>query len=95
MLMTSMRFWNSAPVRSAPAGSASFPAAGAQSSRRLKLARQHRQHRIMAQFVVLVEILIAMRNPEHPLAHQCRDLVLDQFQAPHVVKATMPTDPSF
>jgi hypothetical protein len=54
---------------------------------RLKLAGQHRHQRIMAQFVVVVEILIAKRNPEHPLADQRRDLVLDQFRAPHVVKA--------
>ena len=42
---------------------------------------------IWAQFVVVVEILIAKRNPEHPLADQRRDLVLDQLRAPHVVKA--------
>ena len=55
---------------------------GAILAARLKLACQHRQHRIMAQFVVVVEILIAKRNPEHPLADQRRDLVLDQFRAP-------------
>ena len=54
---------------------------------RLKLARQHRHHRIMAQFVVVVQILIAERDPEHPLADQGRDLVLDQFRTPLVVKA--------
>jgi hypothetical protein len=35
----------------------------------------------------VVEILIAKRNPEHPLADQRHHLVLDQFRAPHVVKA--------
>jgi hypothetical protein len=41
----------------------------------------------VAQLVVVVEILIAKRNPKHPLADQRHYLVLDQFQAPHVVKA--------
>ena len=54
---------------------------------RRKLAGQHRHHRIMAQLVVIVEVLIAERDPEHPLADQRRDLVLDQFRAPLVVKA--------
>ena len=54
---------------------------------RRELAREHRQHRIMAQLVVVVEILIAKRNPEHPLADQRHYLVLDQLRAPHVVKA--------
>ncbi len=54
---------------------------------RSELAREHRQHRIVAQLVVVVEILIAKRNPEHPLADQRHHLVLDQFRAPHVVKA--------
>jgi hypothetical protein len=54
---------------------------------RRELAREHRQHRIMAQVVVVVEVLIAKRDPEHPLADQRHDLVLDQLRAPHVVKA--------
>src|SRR5438132_9465790 len=54
---------------------------------RFELARQHRHHRIVTQFVVIVQILIAKRDPEHPLADQGRDLVLDQFRTPHVVKA--------
>jgi len=54
---------------------------------RLKLAGQHRHQRIMAQFVVVVQILIAQRDPKHPLADQSRDPVLDQVGAPHVVKA--------
>ena len=68
--------------------SVDLPATGAQSSRRaVELARQHRHHRIVAQLVVVVEILVAERNPEYPLAHQRRDLMLDQFWAPLVVKA--------
>jgi hypothetical protein len=34
---------------------------------RSELAREHRLHRIVAQLVVVVEILIAKRNPKHPL----------------------------
>ena len=54
---------------------------------RLELARQHRHHRIMAQFVVVIEILVAERDPEHPLPDQGRDLVLDPFRTPLVVEA--------
>ena len=32
---------------------------------RSELAREHRQHRIVAQLVVVIEILIAKRNPKH------------------------------
>ena len=46
---------------------------------RLKLAGQHRHHRIVAQFVVIVEVLIAKRNPEYPLADQRHHLMLDQI----------------
>ena len=59
---------------------------------RLELARQHRHHRIVAQFVVVVEILVTERDPEHPLANQRRDVVLDQVRTPLVVKA--PRKPS-
>ena len=54
---------------------------------RLKLAGQHRHQRIVAQLVVVVQILVAERDPEHPLADQRRHLVLDQVGAPLVVKA--------
>ena len=47
---------------------------------RLELARQHRHHRIVAQFVVVIEILVAERDPEHPLANQRRDVVLDHVR---------------
>ena len=36
----------------------------------LKLACQHRHHRIMTQLVVVIEILVAERDPKHPLADQ-------------------------
>jgi hypothetical protein len=39
------------------------------------------------QIIVVVEILIAERDPEYALPdHRC-DLVFDQLRAPHVVKA--------
>jgi hypothetical protein len=41
----------------------------------------------LAQLIVVVEILIAKCDGEHPLADQRRDLVLDQFPSPLVVKA--------
>ena len=54
---------------------------------RRKLAGQHRHHGIVAQLVMVIEILVTLRNGENPLAHQCRDLMLDQFLPPLVVKA--------
>ena len=49
----------------------------------------------MAQLVVVVEILVAERDPEHPLADQGCDLVLDQLRPSLVVKARRkPTDHS-
>ena len=53
----------------------------------LKLAGQHRHHRIMAQLVVVVEILIAQRNPQHPLANQRLHPVLDQLLTAAIAKA--------
>jgi hypothetical protein len=53
---------------------------------RLELARQHRHHRIVAQFVVVIEILIAKRDAEYPLAHQGPDRVLNRSRTPRVVK---------
>jgi hypothetical protein len=37
--------------------------------------------------IVVVEILVAERDPEHPLTHQSRHTVLDQLGTPRVVKA--------
>ena len=56
---------------------------------RLKLAGQHRHHRIVAQFVVVVEVLIAERDPEHPLAEQGHHFMLEQVLAPLIVQATL------
>jgi hypothetical protein len=52
-----------------------------------ELTRQHCHQRIVTQFVVVVQILIAKRDPEHPLTDQCHHLVLNKFRTPHVVKA--------
>jgi len=54
---------------------------------RLELARQHGHHRIVAQFIVVVEILIAESDAEYPLADQRRHLVLNRVPAALVVKA--------
>ena len=43
-----------------------------------KLAAQHRHDRVVPQLVVVDQILIAQRNPEHPLTHQARHFVYDQ-----------------
>ena len=51
-------------------------------------------HRIVAQLVVVVEILIAERNPEHPLADQRHHLMFDQLRAPRRRESTRPSDPS-
>ncbi len=49
-----------------------LPASGAQSVRpAVELAGQHRHHRIMAQFVVVVEVFVAQRNADNALRHQC------------------------
>ena len=40
----------------------------------------------MAQFVVVVEILITERDREHPLADQRCNIVFNQVRAPFVVK---------
>jgi hypothetical protein len=44
---------------------------------RFELTRQHRHQRIVTQVVVVVEILIAKRDLEHPLTDQRHDHVLD------------------
>ena len=51
-----------------------------------KLSRQHRHQRVVPQFIVIVEVLIAQRNPEHPLADQSAHRVLHQILAAVVAK---------
>ena len=46
---------------------------------RLELAQQHRQQRVMPQMVVIVEVLVAQRQTEHPLTNQRADFVFDQL----------------
>jgi len=43
----------------------------------VRLTHQHRQQRIEAQPVVVIEILVAERQPEHPLSNQLPHTVLD------------------
>ena len=45
---------------------------------RRQLARQHCEGRILAQLVVIVEVLVAQRQAEDPLPNQRLDLVLDK-----------------
>ncbi len=45
----------------------------------LQLATQHRHHRVMAQLIVVDQILVAQRDPEYPLTDQARHRVLDQI----------------
>ena len=47
---------------------------------RRELAGQHRHHRVMAQLVMVVEVLVAERDAEHALADQRRHRVLDQLR---------------
>src|SRR5215471_17964148 len=54
---------------------------------RFELARQYRHHRVMAQVVVVVQVLIAKRNPKHPLPNQSHNLVFDQILLSDIVKA--------
>ena len=44
-----------------------------------KLAAQYRHDRVMAQLVVVDQVLVAQRDPEHPLTHQSRHRVFDQL----------------
>jgi hypothetical protein len=55
---------------------------------RCKLAGKQRHDRIAAQRVVVVQILIAHGQSEHPLAHQRGNLVLNQFLHPAVLETT-------
>jgi hypothetical protein len=61
---------------------------GAIRTRRLELAAQHRHDRVVAQLVVVDQVLVAQRNPEYPLAHQTRHLVYDQVGRTVIGEAT-------
>ncbi len=45
---------------------------------RRELAGEHRHRRIVAKIIVVVQVLVAERDAEHPLADQRADIVLDQ-----------------
>jgi len=47
------------------------------------LARHHREQRIVTQQVMVVEVLLARRQAEHPLSDQRPHLMLDQLRADH------------
>jgi hypothetical protein len=49
-----------------------------------QLAAQHRHHRIMAQLVVVDQILVAQRDPENTLSDQARHRVFDQISHPAI-----------
>jgi hypothetical protein len=55
---------------------------------RLQLTGQYGHHRVVAQRVVVVQILIAHSQGEHPLAHQGGDLVLNPLRLAGVPEAT-------
>ena len=54
---------------------------------RRKLAGQHRQHRIVPQIIVVVQVLVAQRDTDNPLQHHRADLVLHQFRRARIGEA--------
>jgi hypothetical protein len=61
-----------------------LPALG---TRQIELAGGQRQQCIVAQPIVIVEILVAQRLPQHALPQQLLDRVLDPLRAPVVGEA--------
>ncbi len=51
------------------------------------LPAKHRQHRIVPQFVVIVQVLITQRDAGDPLRHQRGNLVFNQLHCPRVAEA--------
>ena len=58
---------------------------------RLELAGEHRHHRIMAQLVVVDQVLVTQRQGEHTLANQRRDAVLRQRRIATVLETSRKT----
>jgi hypothetical protein len=56
-----------------------------------QLAGQNRHHRIVAQLIVIIEVLVADRNREYPLANQGGHFMLDPVRSPFIVKARRKT----
>jgi hypothetical protein len=54
---------------------------------RRQLAGEDRHHRIVAQLVVVVDVLVAKRQPEHALPDQRRHKVLHQLRAAMIAEA--------
>jgi len=52
-----------------------------------KLAGERRQHRVVAQLIVVDQVLVAERDAEHALRHHCRDAVLDLCLGAAISKA--------
>ena len=53
----------------------------------LQLAGQHRHDRVVPQLVMIIQILVTQRNPEHPLPDQRTNLMLDQLRRARVLEA--------
>jgi len=54
---------------------------------RLEPAAQYRHHRVVAQLVVVDQILVTQRHPEHPLTHQASHFVNHQIGVTVIGKA--------
>jgi hypothetical protein len=55
---------------------------------RFQFSRQHRQCRVLAQFVVIVEVLVAQRQAENPLSDQRLHLMLYKLRIAPIRKAS-------
>ena len=65
-----------------------LPASGAQPLRLAsELAGERRQHRIVAQLVVVDQVFVAERDAEHALRHHRRNTVLDLRLGPAIDEA--------
>ena len=53
-----------------------------------ELPRQNRHHRIVAEIFVIVQVLIAERDAEHPLPHERGDRMLDEPRVSGVAEAS-------
>ena len=54
---------------------------------RRELASQHRHHRVMAQLVMVVQVLVAECQTEHALADERAHLMLDQMRRTAILEA--------
>ncbi len=59
---------------------------GAVLASRLELAGQRHEHWVVAQLIVVDQILVPQRDAEHPLRHHGRDAVLDQGRGAPVLE---------